>query len=91
MSEIFFIPGQKLVHVSHWASQQYQLWKAFCSVQPPHTSAQLECMHLLAAGHLNLVMGTCVLFAHLCSNFDVPEELDLILIENVLTEYMETF
>jgi len=48
-------------------------------------------MHLLAAGHLNLVMGTCVLFAHLCSNFDVPEELDLILIENVLTEYMETF
>ena len=91
MSEIFFVLGQKLVHVSHWAYQQYQLWKAFCSVQPPHTLAQLQCMHLLAAGHLNLVMGTCVLFAHLCSNFDVPEELDLILIENVLTEYMETF
>ena len=47
-------------------------------------------MHLLAGGHLDLVMGTCVLFAHSFSNFDVPE-LDLILIENVLTEYMETF
>ena len=48
-------------------------------------------MHLLAGGHLDLVMGTCVLFAHSFSNFDVPAELDLILIENVLTEYMETF
>ena len=45
-------------------------------------------MHLLAGGHLDVVMGTCVLFAHSFSNFDVPAELDLIL--NVLNEYMET-
>jgi len=37
---------------------------------------------------LHLVMGTCVLFSHWCSNSHVPAELDLIL--NVLNEYMET-
>ena len=47
-------------------------------------------MPLFAGGHLDLLTGTCVLFSHL-SNFDVPTELDLILTENVLAEYMETF
>jgi hypothetical protein len=37
------------------------------------------------------VMGTCILFAHLSSNFYVPAELDLNLCENVLTECVERF
>jgi hypothetical protein len=48
-------------------------------------------MLLLAGGHLDPVMGTCTLFAHLSSSFDVSTELDLILSDNVLAECRERF
>jgi hypothetical protein len=48
-------------------------------------------MLLLAEGHLDPVMGTCTLFAHLSSNFDVSAELDLILSDEVLAECRERF
>lgn len=73
MSQVF-IPAQKLVQVSHWAYQQYLLWKASFYGQPPHTSTQSECMFLLGWGHLHLVIGTCIVFAYLSSSFDVPTE-----------------
>ena len=48
-------------------------------------------MLLLAEGHLDLVMGICVLSAHLSSSFGAPTKLDdlIILCDSLLIECME--